>query len=144
MVFMPKINSRTKGKTGEREVINKLKDYLGDDIELSRNLMQTREGGHDITGLPYALEVKRCEKLQLDKWWMQTLKQAREAGLIPALAYRRSREQWQVLVPAYVLDPDYRQYHWSEDIQFTIKITIEMFAHLIRESVCSGEISSRK
>jgi hypothetical protein len=35
--------------------------------KLRRNLMQTREGGHDICGLDHlAIEVKRCETLEIE------------------------------------------------------------------------------
>jgi hypothetical protein len=39
---------------------------------LRRNTAQYADGGEDIAGLPwYAVEVKRCETLQLAKWWLQ-------------------------------------------------------------------------
>lgn len=91
------INSRTKGKTAERELANLLGHRLG--LSLERNLDQWRSGGFDLLGLPgVALEVKRCETVALKQWWNQTLSQAGR-DLIPVLAYRQSRKPWAFVVP---------------------------------------------
>ena len=90
--------SRNKGKTGEREFINLLSSRLPG-CTLARNLMQTREGGHDVDGLDdWAIEIKRQETLSIGTWWRQATKQAQEASKRPALAYRQSREPWRILV----------------------------------------------
>jgi hypothetical protein len=90
-------NSRTKGASAERELSKLLGDRLG--ITLQRNLDQWRAGGFDLTGLPgVALEVKRCEQLQLNQWWRQALTQAGGDNL-PVLAYRQSRKAWHFVVP---------------------------------------------
>lgn len=49
---MDRPDSRRKGAEGER-----LADHLG--VEITRNLLQSRQGGHDLSGLPVALEAKR-------------------------------------------------------------------------------------
>ena len=60
--------------------------------------MQTQEGGYDVLGLNgYAIEVKFQEKLQIEKWWKQTVEQA--VDKMPVLFFRRSREDWRVVVP---------------------------------------------
>ena len=94
--------SRQKGQRGEREVCKLLAEILGG--EYKRNLMQTQEGGYDVLGLDgFAIEVKYQEKLQIEKWWKQTVEQAekpnRLQGEIPVLFFRRSREKWRVVVP---------------------------------------------
>jgi Holliday junction resolvase len=95
--------NRNKGHDGEREVVKLLgdvvKSVLGESA-LRRNLQQTREGGHDIAGLSHlAIEVKRCETLEIDKWWKQTLRQAEQAGgAIPVLMYRQNRKAWNVVM----------------------------------------------
>ena len=95
--------NRNKGHDGEREVVKLLKPIvetiLGEG-KLRRNLMQTREGGHDICGLDHlAIEVKRCETLEIEKWWKQTLRQAEQAGgLIPVLMFRQNRGKWRVMM----------------------------------------------
>ena len=45
--------------------------------KLQRNTLRADKSGCDIVGLDgFAFEVKRCERLELDKWWKQTLRQA--------------------------------------------------------------------
>lgn len=95
--------NRNKGHDGEREVVKLLQpivELILGEKKLQRNLTQTRQGGHDICGLDFlAIEVKRCETLEVDKWWRQTLKQAEQAdGAIPVLIYRRNREKWNVVM----------------------------------------------
>jgi len=89
--------SRQKGQRGEREICKLLAEKLGG--EYKRNLMQTQEGGYDVLGLDgYAIEVKFQEKLQVEKWWKQTVEQA-SVERLPVLFFRRSREPWRVVVP---------------------------------------------
>lgn len=95
--------NRNKGHDAEREVVRILgaviEEILGEPT-LHRNLNQTRQGGHDIAGLEFlALEVKRCETLEIEKWWQQTLRQAEQAGgAIPVLMYRQNRKPWTYLM----------------------------------------------
>jgi Holliday junction resolvase len=94
--------SRDKGQRGEREVCKLLEEHLGGAFK--RNLQQTQEGGHDVLGLKgCAIEVKRCEKLQIERWWKQTTLQAREVQQLPVLFFRRNKEEWTVAVPTYTL-----------------------------------------
>ena len=106
-----KINSRTKGKAAEREVINKIIQPIVDDVckqlnivdipIIARNLQQSDLGGYDLIGLPwYAIEVKRCETLLLDRWWAQTERQAAK-DQVPLLIYRQSRKKWRVQMPGF-------------------------------------------
>lgn len=108
--------SRNKGQRGEREAAallmgwsKEVVEYLRSegrtvaDVELVRNLMQTRAGGYDIEGLDWmALEVKRQETLNVSGWWKQTLEQA---GLdasgkpqVPVLMWRQNGGKWQFKV----------------------------------------------
>lgn len=90
--------ARQKGQEGEREIIKLLRDVCGEEIELSRNLNQTREGGHDIVGLEWlAIEVKRQETLDVEAWWRQTLAQAGR-DKVPVLVYRQNRKAWHVVM----------------------------------------------
>lgn len=100
---MPKINSRTKGQTGEREVIKLLQPIINrvyDDArqyapQLQRNTLQAHKGGFDILGIDnLAIEVKRAEKLNLSDWWQQTTRQAKDKE--PVLIYRQNRQKWRV------------------------------------------------
>lgn len=79
------INVRNKGANGEREVCDLLQPIV-DAVaakrglvapRLRRNVEQCQVGGEDIVGLPwYSIEVKRCERVELDKWWRQAQVQA--------------------------------------------------------------------
>ena len=70
-----KINSRTKGRSGEQEVATLLRAIPGLP-KIERNQNQTAVGGADILSVPgIALEVKRCETLCLDDWWAQAVDQ---------------------------------------------------------------------
>ena len=129
------VNGRVKGADAEREfirllqpVVNKVQyreglgsvePYLTGPI-LHRNLDQTRVGGHDICGLDWlAIEVKRCETLEIDKWWEQTLRQAEEAdGATPVLAYRQSRKPWNVVMWVSPM------HHWFDEELGLVRGTI--------------------
>jgi hypothetical protein len=91
-----KINSRTKGRSGEQEVATMLRAIPGMP-KIERNQMQTAVGGADILSVPsLAIEVKRCETLQLDNWWAQAVDQAKREKRLPVLIYRQSRHPWRV------------------------------------------------
>ena len=107
------INVRAKGQRAERQVIDMLQPvvteiyermgYQGDDIPtLQRNTLQSDQGGYDITGLNWlALEVKHQEKLQVEKWWEQTVKQAK-CGAEPILLYKQNNVRFRARIKAWV------------------------------------------
>lgn len=122
-------SQRRKGATGERELRNMLADFLGVDVQ--RNLQQTRDGGHDLLGIgPFALEVKRCEQLNLGTWWAQACDQAEQSGLVPALAYRQSRQPWRFVVPV-------RSIMGQPGYTYEPRATVEIdgFALIVRELI---------
>lgn len=84
---------RRKGQAAEREVSGKLQELLG--IECVRRLGQERDGGHDVTVGPVALQVKRQERASIPTWLAQAEADAPD-GMLPAVAWRRSRGQWVV------------------------------------------------
>lgn len=84
-------SQRKKGKAGELEIARLLRDHLGADI--TRNLLQARQGGADLLGVPgWAIEVKRAARPRLSEWWQQTCSQAQATGQRPALFYRLDRQ----------------------------------------------------
>lgn len=97
--------ARDKGARGEREVIDLLQPIVDtayreaglEPPQLKRtSSMQADGGGCDVHGLDWlALEVKRCETLQLDAWWRQCLQQAKP-GQMPVLVYRQNKRRWGV------------------------------------------------
>ena len=99
--------SRRKGSNGERELCRLLRSGLG--IEVERNLLQSRSGGHDIDLPGLALEVKRSAVVTeaiVRSWWQQAVRQADRARLCPALAYRADRQPWAVRLPLVALRPE--------------------------------------
>lgn len=96
----------SKGKRGEREVCDELQptvDSVAKALGMSaprvrRNLQQSGDGGEDILGLPwYAIEVKRCETLALDRWWQQCVTQARRKAAMASAWDDLSRGGWRRL-----------------------------------------------
>lgn len=106
---MAKINSRSKGQRGEREVIDMLQPHIDEvsaynQVEppfLQRNQMQSHQGGYDIVGLPlFAFEVKRVENETpgaVAGWWAQCVSQAKN-GEEPVLLYRLNGRKWSVMI----------------------------------------------
>ncbi|QQM14133.1 putative holiday junction resolvase [Vibrio phage pVco-14] len=99
-----------KGKAGEREAIkfiqptiDKVYQMMGvDAVQLYRNQNQSALGGYDIDGLPWlALEIKRQEQLNLNKWWEQ-VNRAKRDGQVPVVMFRQNRKQWRFLIPAWL------------------------------------------
>ena len=121
--------SRTKGASGERELIREIEEWTG--IKLERNLAQAFGGGHDLLGLDHwAIECKQYRDISdSDKkiFWHQAVFQARTVGKTPAVCFRADRQPWRVLVPfeteIFLLD-DYR---------CSAEIGLELFCGLIRE-----------
>jgi hypothetical protein len=99
--------SKRKGARGEREVIDLLQPIVDtaykeagrESPQLKRtSSMQADDGGCDVHGLPWlALEVKRCETLQIESWWRQCVEQAK-GGQLPALVYRQNKRTWRARV----------------------------------------------
>lgn len=88
------INSRAKGKRGELEIANILKEYGYD----TRRGVQYNgsDGSPDVVGLPNIhIEVKRVEALNLDKAMKQSIDDARD-GEVPVVMHRKDRHEWLV------------------------------------------------
>ena len=93
------INSRAKGKSGEREIVLLLRKF---NIDVSRNLMQTREGGCDLLtdGTPledYAIEIKRSKSWTNalnQSWRKQAVIQAKRLEKKALLLWRQDRGAW--------------------------------------------------
>lgn len=85
--------ARNKGSQGERELAALLSDHLG--FVVKRNLGQARDGGDDLTVQHFKIEVKRRERLEIDKWSEQ-VEACVQPGEVPVLAYRRNGQPWRV------------------------------------------------
>ena len=106
--------SRNKGANAEREVINMLqpivdKVYAGSGLKsplLERNTLQCNKGGSDVAGLPWlALEIKRQETENLNKWWEQTVLST-QLGQYGVLIHRGNRGKWKVRMHGALLSKD--------------------------------------
>ena len=85
-----------KGSTGENEVVAILRQHGW--RTAARNLLQSREGGADITGTwPLCVEVKRTERSDPWRWWQQ-VSAASKPGEIPCVTFRRSGSEWLAIV----------------------------------------------
>lgn len=100
---MAKINARNKGANGEREAAEWLYKNLNMMRLPERNLEQVRHGGSDLLHTePLCVEVKRCEAISLNPWWRQVTK-AVEENEIPVVMFRTNGNQWEFLLPAYLI-----------------------------------------
>ena len=121
---------RRKGARGERELVDLLREYLGADV--TRNLMQSREGGADLLGIPgWAIEVKRAARPRLTEWWLQTCSQAATARLKPALCYRLDRQPWRVVVALRHVATGFE----SAPLVLRLETDVEVFAAMVREGI---------
>ena len=119
------MNIRNKGKAGESEFINRYGPFFPNPIK--RNLLQTREGGADISGCePFQIEIKRCERVEKNKWWAQ-VKAACKPDEIPVVAYRQNRGQWKFLLPVNLCNIDSEDYMEIAEGPW-LKFVMEMFS----------------
>ena len=140
------INSRAKGAGAELEFSNIIYQWSG--IRLVRNLEQSRSGGHDLivhadevgqvadNFRTLAIECKRYGKVTpglIKTWWQQAREQAQLNRLHPVLAYRADRQDWQVITPLYLINPDLCQ---GVSLECTCSMSVMGFCSVI-------DISSR-
>lgn len=86
--------SRNKGKRGERELANKLKDY---GYECRRGQQYNgADGSADVVGLPgIHIECKRVEALNIYNAVAQAVSDSKE-GELPAVFHRKNNCDWLV------------------------------------------------
>ena len=95
------MNSKRKGTGGEHEIVDLLHGY---GIRAFRNDQIYKSGKNnpdveaEIAGVPFHLEVKRVEKLNVPAAVAQAERDASEDHF-PAVAHRRNREKWLLTVP---------------------------------------------
>ena len=89
-----KINSREKGKAGEREFAALCRKHGFENAR--RGQQYSGLEGKDVVGLEgIHIEVKRVEKLNLSKAMEQAIRDSKE-GEVPIVAHRKNRENWKV------------------------------------------------
>lgn len=119
---MSRINVRSKGQRGEREVVTMLQSIVDrviaainkeiddeisqgvmvrvgkrpDQVQVLRNQLQSAVGGSDLSGIDWlAIEVKYQETENLNSWWAQTQKQTKP-GQVGVLIHRANQQKWRV------------------------------------------------
>ena len=89
------INSKKKGKTGELELVHKLKEY-GYDCRRTAQFCGNTGEADDVVGLDYIhIECKRNEKLNIDNAIEQAIRDTKD-NKIPAVFHRKNRKGWLV------------------------------------------------
>lgn len=141
-------SSRDKGSRAEREFINAILDELGGFFgAIDKNWNQREGQRYDLKLGPFAVEVKRVEKLSLGSWWLEAVKQAEmNKHLMPMLAYRQSRQPWKIVLTlrdvGYLMDATSliktrRRLRpgmdWQSGINFTISMPLQAFSYFCRE-----------
>jgi hypothetical protein len=133
--------SRNKGANAEREIVRMLqpivdKIYKVYDMEeiplLERNTLQCNKGGSDIAGLEWmALEIKRQETLDLDKWWEQS-RAATKKGQTTILLYRQNGRKWRCQTHgALIYGNDIASGHSIIRVDFNIEDFLDWFANKV-------------
>lgn len=89
------MNSREKGARGERELAARLR-FLGMDARRGQQYSGAN-GDADVIGLPgIHIECKRVERLNLEKAYDQSKRDAARIGDIPTVMHRKNGGEWLV------------------------------------------------
>lgn len=89
------MNSKDKGARGERELAARLR-FLGIDARRGQQYSGAN-GDADVIGLPgIHIECKRVERLNLEKAFDQSKRDAARVGDIPTVMHRKNGGEWLV------------------------------------------------
>jgi Holliday junction resolvase len=89
------MNSREKGKRGERELAKVLKEY-GYDCRRTQQYAGGMEESADVVGLPYIhIECKRVQALNLDDAMNQAIRDSKGKNM-PTVFHRKNNQPWKV------------------------------------------------
>ena len=117
------INSKNKGKKGETELANKLKEY-GYDAKRSVQY-NGKDGQADVVGLPHIhCEIKRVEKLNIYNAIDQAKRDAKN-GDKPTVFHRKNRCNWLVTMELDSFMELYEGYTKSEKVKAWIDSNME-------------------
>lgn len=105
------VNSKTKGKAGELELVKKFKEY---GYETRRSVQyngKAEEGQPDLVGLPYVhVECKRTEKLKLYDAVDQAKRDASGTPDLPVVFHRKNHCEWLAIMPMDAFMELYSEY----------------------------------
>jgi len=124
---------RNKGKAGEREAAELVRELTGWDV---RRRVRQHVGDSDLQGVPgWAVEVKRHQTAQageVARWWAQAVTQA--GDLLPVLLYRADRAEWRAVWPLAVLLVHQTADAWR-GVEWTADTTVQAWAAVAREGL---------
>lgn len=128
------INSREKGKKGERELSKALR-YHGYDTRRGQQYCGSN-GDADVVGLPFLhIECKRVEKLNLKVAMEQSINDARE-GEKPCVMHRKNHGKWMVTMLLDDFIEIYRE--WESGMELIEKGEVNAEEQLLDLSRISG------
>lgn len=108
------VNSRAKGATGEREFARLCRDE-GYQVRRTQQYCGNTGDASDCVGLPgIHIEVKRVERLQLDKAMQQAIDDSRKLSYIPIVAHRCNGMPWKITMLAHDWFKLYREWELSQ------------------------------
>ena len=106
------VNSRNKGKVGERQAASKFREY-GYEARRGQQFAGAN-GDADVVGVPYIhLEVKRREHLNLYDAIAQAVRDHRE-GELPTVMWRKNDAEWLMVMRFDDWMKLYQAYEMSE------------------------------
>mgnify|MGYP001343387341 CR=1 FL=1 len=107
------INSREKGKKGEREFARLCREHGFANARRGQQFSGIE--GKDVVGLEgIHIEVKRVERLNIEQA-LQQAERDKKKGEIPIVAHRRNREAWKVTMRAEDWFEFYRA--WRDSVE---------------------------
>lgn len=127
---------RNKGKTGEREAADLVRQFTGWDV---RRRVRQHDGDSDLEGVPgWTVEVKRHRTAlagEVAQWWSQAVAQAARAGPqhMPVLLYRADRADWRAVWPLWVVLALQELDQWA-GIEWTANTTVQAWAAVVKRS----------
>lgn len=107
------MNSKQKGARGEREFASFCREQ-GYDVRRTAQYCGNTGDAADVVGLPgIHVEVKRVERLDLDKAMSQAIHDAQKKGAIPVVAHRKNHGEWRITLNAEDFFAIYREWEAS-------------------------------
>ena len=109
---MGMVNSRNKGKRGEREFAALCREH---GYICRRGQQYSGIEGEDVIGLPgIHVEVKRVEKLNIENAMAQARRDAGDKK--PIVAFRRNGERWKICMDAEDWFELYREWEAGQSV----------------------------
>ena len=110
------INSRDKGKRGERMWLDVCRANGFDKVRRTVQYCGNTGDASDCIGLPNIhQEVKFVENLNVRKAYEQAMHDAKKSGNLPIVAWKKNNQPWLVTMSADDWFKIYRESEWSEE-----------------------------